>query len=41
MAETLNWSLSGSAALIALVVGYLFGSIPFDEGAWWAMRRWT
>jgi len=29
MAETLNWSLSGSATLIALVVGYLFGSIPF------------
>ncbi|CAM5195679.1 glycerol-3-phosphate acyltransferase [Bosea thiooxidans] len=29
MAETLNWSLSGSAALVALVVGYLFGSIPF------------
>ena len=29
MAETLNWSLSGSAALAALVVGYLFGSIPF------------
>ena len=29
MAETLNWGLSGSATLIALVVGYLFGSIPF------------
>ncbi|CAM5768701.1 glycerol-3-phosphate 1-O-acyltransferase PlsY [Bosea minatitlanensis] len=29
MAETLTWSLSGSATLIALVVGYLFGSIPF------------
>lgn len=29
MAETLTWSLSGSAALIALLVGYLFGSIPF------------
>jgi glycerol-3-phosphate acyltransferase PlsY len=29
MAETLNWSLSGPATLIALVVGYLFGSIPF------------
>lgn len=29
MAETLNWGLSGTATLIALVVGYLFGSIPF------------
>ena len=29
MSEILNWSLSGSATLIALVVGYLFGSIPF------------
>jgi len=29
MAETLNWGLSGPATLIALVVGYLFGSIPF------------
>lgn len=29
MAETLTWSLPGSATLIALVVGYLFGSIPF------------
>lgn len=29
MAESLTWSLSGSATLIALVVGYLFGSIPF------------
>ena len=29
MAETLTWGLSGSATLIALVVGYLFGSIPF------------
>jgi len=29
MAETLNWSLSGSATLVALVLGYLFGSIPF------------
>jgi glycerol-3-phosphate acyltransferase PlsY len=29
MSEIMNWSLSGSATLIALVVGYLFGSIPF------------
>ena len=29
MAETLTWGLSGSATLIALVIGYLFGSIPF------------
>ena len=29
MAETLNWGLSGPATLVALVVGYLFGSIPF------------
>ena len=29
MAETLTWGLSGPATLIALVVGYLFGSIPF------------
>ncbi|KRE16536.1 glycerol-3-phosphate acyltransferase [Bosea sp. Root381] len=29
MAETLNWSLSGSATLIALALGYLLGSIPF------------
>ena len=29
MAETLNWGLSGPATLIALVVGYLLGSIPF------------
>ncbi len=29
MAETLTWGLSGSATLIALIVGYLFGSIPF------------
>ncbi|MGO4172639.1 glycerol-3-phosphate 1-O-acyltransferase PlsY [Bosea sp. TAF32] len=29
MTDVLNWSLSGSATLIALVVGYLFGSIPF------------
>jgi len=29
MTEVLNWGLSGSATLIALVVGYLFGSIPF------------
>ena len=29
MPETLNWGLSGPATLIALVVGYLFGSIPF------------
>jgi glycerol-3-phosphate acyltransferase PlsY len=29
MAETLNWSLPGSATLIALALGYLFGSIPF------------
>jgi len=29
MAETLNWSLSGPVTLVALVVGYLFGSIPF------------
>lgn len=29
MAETLNWGLSGPATLIALFVGYLFGSIPF------------
>ncbi|MGF7054117.1 glycerol-3-phosphate acyltransferase PlsY [Bosea sp. OAE752] len=29
MAETLTWGLSGSATLIALVTGYLFGSIPF------------
>jgi glycerol-3-phosphate acyltransferase PlsY len=29
MAETLNWGLSGHATLVALVVGYLFGSIPF------------
>ncbi|MFJ5369033.1 glycerol-3-phosphate 1-O-acyltransferase PlsY [Bosea sp. CER48] len=29
MTDILNWSLSGSATLVALVVGYLFGSIPF------------
>lgn len=29
MAETLNWSLPGSATLIALALGYLLGSIPF------------
>ena len=29
MAETLNWGLSGFATLVAFVVGYLFGSIPF------------
>ncbi|KRE08250.1 glycerol-3-phosphate acyltransferase [Bosea sp. Root670] len=29
MTDVLNWGLSGSATLIALVVGYLFGSIPF------------
>ncbi len=29
MAEALNWSLSGPVTLVALVVGYLFGSIPF------------
>lgn len=29
MTDVLNWSLSGSATLVALVVGYLFGSIPF------------
>ncbi len=29
MAETLNWGLSGPMTLISLVVGYLFGSIPF------------
>jgi glycerol-3-phosphate acyltransferase PlsY len=29
MAETLNWGLSGPSTLIALVIGYLFGSIPF------------
>ncbi|MGX5736920.1 glycerol-3-phosphate 1-O-acyltransferase PlsY [Bosea thiooxidans] len=29
MAETLNWSLSWPVTLVALVVGYLFGSIPF------------
>lgn len=29
MAETLNWGLSGPMTLVALVVGYLFGSIPF------------
>jgi glycerol-3-phosphate acyltransferase PlsY len=29
MMDVLNWGLSGSATLIALVVGYLFGSIPF------------
>ena len=29
MTDVLNWGLSGPATLIALVVGYLFGSIPF------------
>lgn len=29
MSDIFNWGLSGSATLIALVVGYLFGSIPF------------
>jgi glycerol-3-phosphate acyltransferase PlsY len=29
MPETMNWSLAGSAALLALVLGYLLGSIPF------------
>ena len=29
MAETLNWGLSGPVTLVALIVGYLFGSIPF------------
>ena len=29
MPETLNWGLSVPATLIAIVVGYLFGSIPF------------
>jgi len=29
MADALNWGLSGPVTLIALVVGYLFGSIPF------------
>jgi glycerol-3-phosphate acyltransferase PlsY len=29
MTDVLNWGLSGPATLVALVVGYLFGSIPF------------
>lgn len=29
MADVLNWGLSGPVTLVALVVGYLFGSIPF------------
>lgn len=29
MAETLSWTLAWPASLLALVVGYLFGSIPF------------
>jgi glycerol-3-phosphate acyltransferase PlsY len=29
MPEAMNWSLAGSAALLALVLGYLLGSIPF------------
>lgn len=29
MTDVLNWGLSGPATLIAVVVGYLFGSIPF------------
>ncbi|MCO5092953.1 glycerol-3-phosphate 1-O-acyltransferase PlsY [Bosea sp. (in: a-proteobacteria)] len=29
MTDVLNWGLSGPATLIALVIGYLFGSIPF------------
>jgi len=29
MTDVLNWGLSGPTTLIALVVGYLFGSIPF------------
>jgi len=29
MAEMLNWGLSGPVTLVALIVGYLFGSIPF------------
>jgi len=29
MAESLSWTLAWPASLLALVVGYLFGSIPF------------
>ena len=29
MTDVLNWGLSGPATLVAVVVGYLFGSIPF------------
>jgi glycerol-3-phosphate acyltransferase PlsY len=29
MTDVLNWGLSGPATLVALVIGYLFGSIPF------------
>lgn len=29
MADTLNWALSGPMGIVALVLGYLLGSIPF------------